>query len=78
MPDKHCLSYLEHDIIDILVGRLKADLDSTVTSIFRVLSKLATKSMCIFMTLFAIGECRSKILSLGGLNMALELMTKKS
>ena len=44
MPDKHCLSYLEHDIIDILVGRLKADIDSTVTSIFRVLSKLATKS----------------------------------
>lgn len=48
MSDKHHLCFLEEGIIDIMIERMRSDVDSTVIMMIRALARLATKSKLIF------------------------------
>eukprot|EP00347_Sterkiella_histriomuscorum_P003825 403362795 len=67
MPDRYHLLYLEENIIDTLIERLKTDVESTIINIIRALSRLATKK-----------ECRSKILQCGGLETCMLFINNRS
>ena len=44
MPDKYMNQYVELNIIDTLIERLKTDVDTTIIVIIKTLTRLATKS----------------------------------
>ena len=45
MPDKYHLKYLEESIIEILIDKMKNDVESSVFVIIKTLRMLAIKSM---------------------------------
>ena len=44
-PDKYHLRFLDEGILELLLSRLKTDIDSTCYTIAKALTKLASKSM---------------------------------
>ncbi len=44
-PDKYHLRFKDEGIIEILIHRLNSDIDSTVFTVAKALTKLATKSI---------------------------------
>lgn len=79
MPDKHHLKFMEESIIDILIERMKHDVESTVIQILKALTRLATKSNYFqLLKCIMIEECKARILVCGGLGLALSLVNDKS
>jgi hypothetical protein len=44
MPDKYHIKYLNEGIIDLMIERMKYDVEPTVIMILKTLTRLATKS----------------------------------
>jgi hypothetical protein len=63
MPDKYHLRFMQDNIIDTLIERVKTDIESVVINIIKTLSRLATKR-----------ECKARILMCGGLDMAMSFI----
>lgn len=49
MPDKYHLHYQQEGIIDIMIDRLKTDVEATIIMVIRSLARFATKSNILFL-----------------------------